>query len=145
MQIIVTGHGRFASGIESTVKLLAGKIDNVTYIDFTENMGEEELAQRFYKQFLKDDQVLFFCDLLGGTPYKQAVMLKMDNQKSDIAVVCGCNVGSLLENGLRGLDNFKNTNQLAKNIIDSAKNGIKQFGLQSPSEQNQAESDQEGI
>ena len=108
-------------------------------------MGEEELAQRFYKQFLKDDQVLFFCDLLGGTPYKQAVMLKMDNQKSDIAVVCGCNVGSLLENGLRGLDNFKNTNQLAKNIIDSAKNGIKQFGLQSPSEQNQAESDQEGI
>ena len=32
MQIIVTGHGNFASGIESTVKLLAGSIKNIKYI-----------------------------------------------------------------------------------------------------------------
>ena len=33
MEIIITGHGNFASGIESTVKLLAGSIKNVKYAD----------------------------------------------------------------------------------------------------------------
>ena len=87
MQVIVTGHGNFASGIESTVKLLAGKIENVSYIDFTENMSEEDLAKEFKKQFDKDNQALFFCDLLGGTPYKQAAMLKAAHPSDDIAAV----------------------------------------------------------
>ncbi len=46
MQIIVTGHGNFASGIESTVKLLAGSIKNIKYIDFTEDMNEESLMKK---------------------------------------------------------------------------------------------------
>jgi PTS system N-acetylgalactosamine-specific IIA component len=35
------------------------------------------------------------CDLLGGTPFKEAS--KLTSTKSNIKVVSGCNVGSLLQ------------------------------------------------
>ena len=99
MQIIVTGHGNFASGIESTVKLLVGSIKNVKYVDFTEDMDEENLMEKFEEVIKLNEHIVFFCDLLGGTPYKQAAILSTKSKK-DISVICGCNVGSLLENGL---------------------------------------------
>lgn len=132
MQIIVTGHGHFASGIESTVKLLAGSIKDVSYIDFTGEMSEKDLAEKLKKQAVKDKQTLFFCDLLGGTPFKQAVMYKVNNPTYDVEVICGCNVGSLLEIALPGFSNYKVTNDLAKAIIDSSKAGIRQFGVRKP-------------
>ena len=98
MQIIVTGHGNFASGIESTVKLLAGSIKNIKYIDFTEDMNEESL-------------------------------MKKVEEAIDISVICGCNVGSLLENGLTGLDKFNDSTELAQALIESTKKGIRQFGV----------------
>lgn len=131
MQIIVTGHGNFASGIESTVKLLAGKIQGVSYIDFTEDMSEDDIAAKLSEQLSEDSSTVFFCDLLGGTPYKQAALLQANNSDKDIAVICGCNVGSLLENGLVGLDKFKDADELATKLMDSAKAGIRQFGKSS--------------
>lgn len=129
MQIIVTGHGNFATGIESTVHLLAGKINNVSYIDFTAGMSEEDLGAKFKEQAAKDKSTVFFCDLLGGTPYKQAATLQATQPDADIAVVCGCNVASLMENGLMGLDNFKSAHDLADKIITTAKAGIREFGV----------------
>lgn len=130
MQIIVTGHGNFASGIESTVKLLAGSIKNVHYLDFTSKMGEKDLASLFKKTADQDQHTLFFCDLLGGTPFKQAVEYKAKNPKRDVEVICGCNVGSLLEIALPGFANYRTTDDLAKAIMNSAKAGIQEFGDQ---------------
>lgn len=98
MKIIVTGHGNFASGLESTVKLLAGTIPNTVFIDFTAEMSETDLATKFQQQ-LDADKTLFFCDLVGGTPYKEAVKLSFAHA-DQAAVVAGCNIGSLLELGL---------------------------------------------
>lgn len=81
MQIIVTGHGNFASGIESTVKLLAGSIKNIKYIDFTEDMNEESLMKKFEEAIKLNEHIVFFCDLLGGTPYKQAAILSTKSKK----------------------------------------------------------------
>lgn len=128
MEIIVTGHGNFTSGIESTVKLLAGSIKNVKYINFTEGMGEEDLMQDFQKAIESDKHIVFFCDLLGGTPYKQAAVISTKSDK-DISVVCGCNVGALLENGLTGIDKFTDSVELANSLIKSTKQGIKLFGM----------------
>ena len=36
--IIVTGHGNFASGIESTMKLIMGEQEKIAFIDFKEGM-----------------------------------------------------------------------------------------------------------
>lgn len=95
MQIIVSGHGHFATGLQSNIKLLAGDLPGLSFVDFTGDMDEQQLAAKFTTLLEKDDQTLFFCDLIGGTPYKQAVLLT--RQFPQIAIVAGCNVGSLLE------------------------------------------------
>lgn len=128
MQIIVTGHGNFATGIESTVKLLAGSLKNVSYIDFTGEMSEDDIGAKLSEQANKDKHTLFFCDLLGGTPFKQAAIFKAKHPDLDIEVICGCNVGSLLEIALPGLDKYSTADDLAQAIIESSKSGIKQFG-----------------
>ncbi|GAJ26524.1 PTS system, hyaluronate-oligosaccharide-specific IIA component [Liquorilactobacillus sucicola DSM 21376 = JCM 15457] len=126
MQIIVTGHGQFGTGIESTVKLLAGSIKNVKYIDFTSEMNEDDLAERFASILKKDFHAVFFCDLVGGTPYKQAVLKK---DKYDIAVVGGCNVGSLLEIGLQtDLTIATDVHEIAHKLIAATKVGAREFG-----------------
>ena len=41
--IIVSGHGNFASGLLSTLKLIAGEQENVIGIDFIDGQGSAEL------------------------------------------------------------------------------------------------------
>lgn len=127
MQIIVTGHGHFASGLQSTVKLLAGVLKNVSFVDFTADMDEEQLRQDLIKELERDKQAVFFCDLFGGTPFKQAVLLK--DKYPDIAVMAGGNVSALLEIALPGLADYTNAEELADKLMATAKAGIKKFKL----------------
>lgn len=126
MKLIITGHGNYATGIESTVKLLAGSLKNVSFIDFTGDMNESDLSEKFSEEIEKDEQIVFICDLLGGTPFKEAVKLSMTSPK-EISVTCGCNVGSIMEIGLQ-LDNFiGSTDQLANKIVSVSKDQTKVF------------------
>lgn len=126
MQIIVTGHGEFASGFASTVKMLAGQITGVSYLDFTEQMTEEELGAKFQNKLEEDPQAVFFCDLLGGTPYKQAVLLTKKYPK--IAVIAGGNIGALLEVGLQGnLTAATDAHQVAQQLLSATKNATNEF------------------
>ncbi|MDV7757608.1 PTS sugar transporter subunit IIA [Liquorilactobacillus mali] len=141
MQIIVTGHGNFGTGIKSTVKLLAGSIPNVNYVDFSANMNEEDLADEFESLLKEEAKAIFFCDLIGGTPYKQAVYKK---ENYDVAVIAGCNVGSLLEVGLQtNLSEASDVHLVAQNLVEAAKNGIQEFGVRKT--QILDEADEDGI
>lgn len=126
MQIIVTGHGNFASGFASTVKMLAGQITGVSYLDFTDEMTEEQLGTKFESKLKQDQHTVFFCDLMGGTPYKQAVLLT--KKYSDVAVIAGGNIGALMEVGLQG--NFKekaDAHQVAQQLLTATQNATNEF------------------
>lgn len=127
MKIVVTGHGKFASGLKSTVSLLAGKIPNIVYVDFLETMTDEDLAKRFKETLTHSPDAIFFCDLVGGTPYKQAALLS--TEFPNIAVIAGCNIGSLLEVGLQNdLTEWTDTQKVSNLLIDASHDGIKKFG-----------------
>ena len=49
IQTIITGHGKYATGIRSAIELLAGPQESFKYIDFSEGMSEEDLAKEFNK------------------------------------------------------------------------------------------------
>lgn len=122
MEVVVTGHGHYATGFQSTIKLLAGEIPGVIFIDFTDEMSELDLAQ----QFPKNDSLVFFCDLLGGTPYKQAAIIA--SHSDNVAVISGCNIGSLLEVGLQNdLTQMNDAHELARLFINSSHTGIQEF------------------
>ena len=116
--LVVTGHGRYATSIKSTLEFLAGCNDDIKYIDFTEDDSDITLKEKM--QTVIDVNigcgVLFVCDLLGGTPFKSAVELSMLNE--NIEIVAGCNVGSILEITFQ-LEN-KTIGELADLIVESS-------------------------
>lgn len=91
---IVTGHGKFATGIQGALELLAGPQANMVFIDFTEGMTDGQLADQL-KAAISDSPTLVFTDLIGGTPYSEASKIAFD--RHHVAVVAGCNLSSLLE------------------------------------------------
>ncbi|CUH95135.1 hypothetical protein P22_1204 [Propionispora sp. 2/2-37] len=95
--MIVTGHGQFATALQSTFELLLGPTDVLHFVDFTAADTDKSLKECF-KRILaanEDRQVLFVCDILGGTPFKVAAELALHDANRE--VVAGVNVGSIIE------------------------------------------------
>lgn len=123
--IAVSGHGNFASGLQSSIELLAGKNEDVYFIDFAVNDTDITLKEKFNSILSEnpDSQVLFVCDILGGTPFKTAAEVANDND--NIEVVTGCNVGSIIEVILRR--DMVPLGQLAEDIINSSRKSTVRF------------------
>ncbi|MCI1880694.1 MAG: PTS sugar transporter subunit IIA [Sporolactobacillus sp.] len=142
VKYIVTGHGNFAGGIRSTVKLLAGDLDCIAYIDFTEGMSDKQLYDRLSDEVQKDaddSYFLIFTDLLGGTPFKQAALLSTTSKR--LSVVAGCNVGSLLECAL-SQPVFSDIRELAQTVVTISKKNTTYFGEHQAAPKNE---DSDGI
>jgi PTS system N-acetylgalactosamine-specific IIA component len=96
--IIVTGHGGYAQGMEGAYTMLAGGKETIHFVDYLKNETEEDLNKK-YLELIKDNNVLFLCDLIGGTPYKVAAKLSATNP--NVQVVTGANVGALIDSGMK--------------------------------------------
>lgn len=118
-RIIITGHGNYASGLKSSLDLLAGSNEQVIPIDFSAEMNEVELKLKMSETIgsFPQDEFLFICDILGGTPFKNAATLA--NSDNRIEVVAGCNLGSILEAMFQ--KEAITLNDLADNIVHSSK------------------------
>ena len=114
--IIVSGHGIYATGMKSSFELLAGYNESINFIDFTCDDSEETLGEKYNEIINKNSNtsILFFCDILGGTPYKTAAVIA--NDKDNMEVVAGCNVGSLIE------ASFQNDNMSVKALAEAVVN-----------------------
>lgn len=113
---IITGHGNFASGIGSSLKLLSGEHDEITLVDFTESMSELDLGEKLADSLQQDIPTLYFTDLAGGTPFKEAIKISID--KPDVEVVSGCNLAALLETMFNDYDNVQ---AYAKDLVEITK------------------------
>lgn len=135
--IIITGHGNFATGLASTLKLVIGEQEKTFFIDFTEELSSGELNKKIENAILElnnNEGILIFTDILGGTPFNESAMLA--TKYSNITVFGGTNMamlfeafdirekeeyGSILEEGKNGMGIF--TNNLV-DIKDSDEDGI---------------------
>ncbi|WP_342429568.1 PTS sugar transporter subunit IIA [Neobacillus sp. FSL H8-0543] len=119
-KLIITGHGQYASGLKSSLELLAGPNDDLIFIDFPAELNEAGLKQQMeeaIQSVSRDDEILFICDILGGTPYKNAAILSNDNDQFE--VVAGCNLGSILEAVFQ--KETMSIVDLANSLVDSSK------------------------
>lgn len=140
IKTIITGHGYYAYGLKSSFKMLAIVPKNFIFIDFTENMSVEELRRDFEVQISSDEEVLFFTDLAGGTPFKVASEIGFKNSK--IEVVAGANLASLLETSF---NEFGNTHVYAQQLIELSKKSTVYFGEITMSESLNEDIQEEGI
>ena len=97
--IIVTGHGNFATGLTSSLNLIAGFPENYEAVDFVAEDGVEELRAKLNAAMDKLHDcsgIIVFSDLAGGSPFKTAVEVKM-TRSENIEVLAGTNLGMLIE------------------------------------------------
>lgn len=120
-RIIVIGHGRFASGIRSSLELFIGKQNPADFIDFTKEMSDTELRQKLAEQ-INDEDIIFFTDIVGGTPYKEAA--KLAYNKKNVGVVSGCNLSSLLETAFK---NYQNKDEFMQDLVNVTKKSVQIF------------------
>lgn len=99
--LIVTGHGHFATGLESALSLLGGKPSDFVSVDFPDGDTTADLSAHLATALDSLSGcvgVLICCDLLGGSPFKAAVLLAQGRQ--DVRVMAGTNLPLLLETHL---------------------------------------------
>lgn len=97
--IIVTGHGFFATGITSALKLLVGEPEQFEAVDFEPEDSIDTLTdhlQAAVEHLSGCDGILLLTDLRGGSPYNVASRLCMAG-KEGLEVLAGTNLPMLIE------------------------------------------------
>lgn len=115
--LIVTGHGHFASGLTSSLKLIAGEPKNYAAVDFEETDSTEDLAKKLTDAMdsLKEcEEIIVLSDLAGGSPLKTAVEIGYPRQ--NVEVIAGTNLGMLVEINL--------TRTFAESVKDLAESAV---------------------
>lgn len=122
MNFIVSGHGSIASGLKSSLNLIAGDFGNISFIDFINDAEKLKVDMEKVITENLNSNFLVLTDLFGGTPFKTAALLSKGHK--NIAVVSGVNLPMLIS---VVYDNKSSLEELAALAIKSGKDGIKQF------------------
>ncbi len=123
---LLTGHGEFAPGLASALELVAGKQEAFKVVPFDVEKAAEypELLHTEIEQLREEtDAVLVFVDLLGGTPFNQAMI--NTQSISDVNVVTGTNLPMLIETLFtRNSDASATLDSLTECAIAAGQNGV---------------------
>ena len=95
---ILTGHGHFSTGLKSALDMIAGPQEAFEIVTFTEDAAGaygENLRAAVKDMREKTDGVLIFCDLMGGTPFNQSMMITAE--QDNVSVVAGTNLPMLID------------------------------------------------
>ena len=142
--LLVTGHGHFATGLNSSLELIAGAQANVALVDFEADHSIETLKENLTKALdsLKEyDGVLVLSDLPGGSPFKTAVECKFERPDQAIEVIAGTNLPLLIASSTMTAV-FDNPLDLAEAMMPEGKDSIIRFELAARVEE---ETDEDGI
>ena len=125
--IILASHGGFAEGIYQSGEMIFGKQENVKACILKPSEGQDDIRKKMedaIASFDDPEQILFLIDLWGGTPFNQANNL-FDKHQDTWAIVTGLNLPMLIEAYGARLQDGITAQQIAKQIMEPAKNGVK--------------------
>ena len=95
---ILTGHGHFSTGLKSALDMIAGPQPAFEIVPFEEEAAGqygEKLREAVKAMRDQTDGVLIFCDLMGGTPFNQSMMITAE--QDNVQVVAGTNLPMLID------------------------------------------------
>ncbi|GEO47938.1 PTS sugar transporter subunit IIA [Companilactobacillus kimchii] len=120
-RIVLASHGKFASGILSSLKLLYGNTESVTAMDCY--IDPKYDLQKNVKKVIdenSDNRLLVITDILGGSVNNE--FLKYI-KKSNFYLVSGLNLPFLLEL-MTQITETSDLELLIKNVLDNSKESI---------------------
>lgn len=144
--LLVTGHGHFATGLSSSLELIAGAQPHTAFVDFEADHSVEILRENLAKAMdsLKDcDGILVLSDLPGGSPFKTAVELKFERQDQPMEVIAGTNLPLLVASATM-ISVFDNPLDMAEAMLPEGKDSLVRFELVTKTEE-EFDDDEDGI
>lgn len=141
--LIVTGHGNFASGLRSSLRLIAGEKQNMCFVDFEEKDSVDDLSTKLTSaidSLSNVDGILFLCDLTGGSPFKTSVELSVQKDKP-MEVIGGANLPMVIELSM-AKEFVDSLDALTNMAISTGKDSIVRFAFSAHKEDT---NDEDGI
>lgn len=123
MKILIVGHGEYATGMKSSIKLLTGVNNNIDAINLNEELTHNEYTMMVQEYVANNKDLIIFADMTGGAPFQIAsreILLNEDSENQ--FVIGGVSVGCILEVVMNTL--VLNSEDELENIINTAINNI---------------------
>lgn len=125
--IIVGTHGQFAPGIVQSCEMIFGKRDKLKAVTLMPGEGPDDVVAKYEKaieELGNPDRVLFFNDLLGGSPYNAACRLVAANE--NYGIVAGVNLPGLIAiSALQDTDDGSLTiAEIMAQALEACKDGV---------------------
>ncbi len=123
-KVIVTGHGGYATAVRRSLAMLTGQTEGMFFVDFNEGDDLDTLiaALQAAAEEAGGEDLLFCCDLTGGSPFRQSAILC--TQHSDWVTVAGINNSAYTE---LVFDLDRPAAALASQTIETTKNTVACF------------------
>ena len=95
-KFLITAHGKFASGIKSSLDIIIGETENVFVIDAYAdgNVSIEDELGKIVKNIKPEDELIVFSDLMGGSITNQVVRFAL---RENVHIVSGMNLPLLID------------------------------------------------
>ena len=102
-KFLIATHGTFAKGIQSSLDLIIGAMDNVYTIQayVTENKSIEDDLNVILKDLKDDEELVILSDLLGGSVTNQILRYAL---RPNVHVVSGFNLPLLIDIVMSDID-----------------------------------------
>ena len=141
--IIVGTHGQFAPGIVQSCEMIFGKRENLKAVTLMPGEGPDDVVAK-YEQAIKElgtDKILFFNDLLGGSPYNAACRLVAANE--NYGIVAGVNLPGLI--AMSALQDTDDGSATIAEIMEQALDAVKAGAMSSSYESLNVETDDDEL
>ena len=145
---VLSGHGTFASGVSSALSMVAGDQPHVSVVTFeVDDAGSypERLRAAVEREVVACEGVVVFVDLLGGTPFNQAMLLGAEYDS--VRIVTGANLPMLIETVfLRNMGELPTVDAAVAIALSSGRAAVEAISLGDPApDRPQGPADGEGI
>ena len=126
--MIVTGHGSFATGITSGLRLLAGEPEDYEAVDFLPEDSVDSLTEKLRaaaERLSGCSGILIFADLVGGSPFNVSIRMKMEGN-SALEVGGGANLPAVLQGYMARMAE-NDVSALAVDVLSAGKEAMIRF------------------
>lgn len=94
-KILIATHGYLADGIKSSIAILSGEKDNITYLNaYVDGINIDANINLFFKDLKTDDEGIIFTDILGGSVNQKFVKYCI---LPNVYLISGFNLAIILE------------------------------------------------
>lgn len=130
--VILVSHGMMAPGMHRALDMLAGEgREDILSASLENGMGADEFAENFRKLISvvkKEDEILMFADLVGGSPLTTAANVIAEEGLLDQTVMIGgMNMPLVLSAAV--MKDTMDTAELIESLIPESRDELKEFRI----------------